>query len=84
MERHDIGFTLKAESTCYVLNWQPLNLEDLERFEEMGGSLEKIIAHTDCRQDADNPGDHFDGKSSETASTSTWPEICFKAFAYSR
>jgi len=44
----DIGFTLKAESTCHVLNWQPLNLDDLQRLKEMGGYMQDITqGHTD-------------------------------------
>lgn len=28
---HDIGFTLKAESTCHVMNWRPLDLDGMQQ-----------------------------------------------------
>ena len=93
----DSGFTLKAESTCYVMNWQPLNLEDLQRFEKMGGSMEAMAGFDGDLAEAreastrnDETGTLMD--ENDTMKRVTSPdaekifglEICAKAFAYSR
>ena len=85
VERHDIGFTLKAESTCHVLNWQPLNLEDLHHYEEMGGCVDSMPEGTET-ETAGEEASGF-GETSERKRASpedSGPELTAKAFAYSR
>jgi hypothetical protein len=85
VEQQDIGFTLKAESTCQVLNWQPLDLEDLQRYEEMGGCVDEMPEGADAEtfdEDALVIGDHAEQKCASFEDPG--PEITAKAFAYSR
>ena len=82
--KHDIGFTLKAESTCRVLNWQPLDLEDLRQYEELGGNIDEMLnGASEMSRTYPRDGDDIQKKSG-LASDESEPDISAKAFAYSR
>lgn len=68
-----------------MLNWQPLDLEDLKRYEEMGGCVDEVPEGADAEtldEDALFLGDNAEQK--RTSFEDAGPEITAKAFAYSR
>jgi hypothetical protein len=68
-----------------VLNWQPLDLEDLQRYEEMGGRVDEMPEGADAEildEDALVLGNNAEQK--RASSEDAGPEITAKAFAYSR
>jgi hypothetical protein len=79
------------------MNWQPLNLEDLQRFEMMGGSMDEMAGFdgdlAEAREASTrnnetgtlmDENDTMKRCTSPDAEKTSGFEICAKAFAYSR
>jgi hypothetical protein len=68
-----------------VINWQPLNLEDLHRYEEMGGCMDEMPEGADAETaDEDTSGLGETSEQKCASSEDSGPEVIAKAFAYSR
>lgn len=72
------------------MNWQPLNLEDLLRFQEMGGNMDAVTdADGEVKEEEEGAAIDQDGETkhnryANASEDASGPEITAKAFAYSR
>ena len=89
---HDTGFTLKAESSCRVMNWQPLELDGIQQrgnFDVLGtDSGEPSDGGSPLAGSDDGPAQDESGQDLTSRGTTAEQDcgvgvIC-KAFAYSK
>jgi len=88
---HDVGFTLKAESTCRVMNWQPLDLDGIQGRWKFGTHPDSpaddtglLLADTGADEDLAPDEAELNGSSRDAAEPGNNSGVTCKAFAYSK
>lgn len=88
---HDIGFTLKAESTCRVMNWQPLDLDGIQGRWRFGTPPDSpaddtglLLVDTGADEDLAQDGGESNGSLRGVAEPGNHCGVTCKAFAYSK